>query len=866
MSARIGFTRYDAPMAFVYSKNKGFTIINAVDRATVDGMEQVLGGVGGVVKLVDVVKPGCLELKGGSVLMIPDMALKPLRQESSLCLDFCISNDNGTLTYNDLGWKLASMSRRVDVRARMVKHWLDSDAVLMGFVIGRDGKLHPASLPLGDHYENDDGYIKQKKDGHFQYTATSFSVDSGFVLSARLAYWSLGGGYRLPTYPIYRDIQVGDDGNIWIDGPFLEEIPVLGYVIAGVDAIAGDDDEAIHAAAVCTYPTIVLAATIAGATFGGPLGAAVGSAIAQLAAPYVEAEIAKGISDPTMRGELTAVSLYKILIAEVFVVAGVGIGEISSAFGKLLVEELTAEGFDTLFSSMAGSLGKKGLNSLTKKEMKLYVLTLKHTHSASLLRFLYVFLTVLTEKPLREIVDKAKLAVQPGAEKAVQETKQNVRSAILKSVVPQDRAQSLRTALQEVVQNSLGLIREAAAKKAEEDWRSSYLNVLGNLPRVEDLGNLPAAKELGKLPGAKDVSLPAAEELQKAIWNAMEKVRNATREAVQDTQEEVRLTAQKTVPEEVAAAIDNITQASYQAVDDAVYKMGEEVQEEVQAAVHKHGDAAQAFMQVEACEAQQKAQNTIQETIKETAVNAQLKIQQYAKSMEKTVKKIIAAVQAAAQEAVSGTEQEVKEEIRQTVQDPAQKVRATVQEMAQNILESLREAAREEGRKEWRAQSEKKEDWTVYLTEEDGIQKPPKTAEEALERFGSAVQKAVKGAEEEVMLEVRKPRKLWMVHCRAWDLQSRRLSRRQWRPYRRLRKIKVQEAGQAAHDKIQKAIQAVMLKAANDAVQEEQQKIKGFDMGQEVFIGEVKGKLGRGGWPGHHSPSDDLLKRLRKHQ
>jgi hypothetical protein len=51
---------------------------------------------------------------------------------------------------------------------------------------------------------------------------------------------------------------------------------------------------------------------------------------------------------------------------------GVEIGEISSQFGQLLTDELTAEGFSDLFSKMAGQLGKKGLKKLTTGESKLY--------------------------------------------------------------------------------------------------------------------------------------------------------------------------------------------------------------------------------------------------------------------------------------------------------------------------------------------------------------------------------------------------------------------------------------------------------------------------------------------------------------
>jgi hypothetical protein len=69
---------------------------------------------------------------------------------------------------------------------------------------------------------------------------------------------------------------------------------------------------------------------------------------------------------------LTGVSIFNILVSEVFLIAGVEIGEISSQFGQLLTDELTAEGFSGLFSKMAGQLGKKGLKKLTTGESEFY--------------------------------------------------------------------------------------------------------------------------------------------------------------------------------------------------------------------------------------------------------------------------------------------------------------------------------------------------------------------------------------------------------------------------------------------------------------------------------------------------------------
>jgi hypothetical protein len=101
----------------------------------------------------------------------------------------------------------------------MVKYTLNDDAVLRGLVVGKDGRLHYSELPLGDHYENKDGYLVPKKDGHFNWTARSFWIGSDWSLSAERQYWSLGGGYQIASYDIYKDIEVGMRGGLSITDP-----------------------------------------------------------------------------------------------------------------------------------------------------------------------------------------------------------------------------------------------------------------------------------------------------------------------------------------------------------------------------------------------------------------------------------------------------------------------------------------------------------------------------------------------------------------------------------------------------------------------------------------------------------------------
>jgi hypothetical protein len=102
----------------------------------------------------------------------------------------------------------------------------------------------------------------------------------------------------------------------------------------------------------CSYSTIVLAALIAGATLGGPLGATLGSVITVLTEPHLGDVFPDSRTDYINRKKVTAVAIFRSPV-------GMGLGEICSKFGHLLTEEITDERFDTLFSNMADQLGRQ---------------------------------------------------------------------------------------------------------------------------------------------------------------------------------------------------------------------------------------------------------------------------------------------------------------------------------------------------------------------------------------------------------------------------------------------------------------------------------------------------------------------------
>ncbi|KAL5042427.1 hypothetical protein BDW71DRAFT_211184 [Aspergillus fruticulosus] len=740
-----------------------------------------------------------------------------------------------------------------DVRARMVKYALNEDAVLSGFVVGNDGKLHYAELPLGDHYENDDGYFKQKKNGHFQYTAKSFWLESGFELSAELKYWSLGGGYQIAGYPIYKDIRVGDDGSLSIDDPveygffdlrgpffeFLEKIPILGYWVAGIDAIAGDEDEALKAVAECTYSTVVLAATLAGSFLGGPLGAAVGSAVAAAAAPFMEAAIAQGISDPTMRSELTAVSIYKILTQEVFIIAGVGIGEISGAFGKLLTDELTEEGFESLFSDMGGQLGKKGLKALTKKQMKMIVNTLvdavQHGQGEEYVR-------AKIQQYERPLLDLKKI-IKQAEQKAIQKAKQNVKEMMMTFAALPGRPQALSTALQDVVRVALESIHNGEVTRAENDPPDC---------QPEGQEDSPAVKEIkGVINNATEKISQAAE---RVIQNAYEAIKTATATATS-----------KIIPTAVDAAMKELQKTSDQAMADAVQKMGEESRKDVQKTSQELLNAACDSVQKAAYEAQQEAQYAIQK-----------EAQKYVIGLEKILVDAMVVVLHEAIKVANTPEPWIKTQISEA--NPAKCFTQPIQDLVDKILDTLREKAQDEGQAEWEDRP--------GGPGRGMLSSPPldrdEAKKEAIGDFRSRAEKAVQDAEQTVK------QTLAHLHQEALNAVERCMqgvkeaaeqavadtSHTRGDAVQMVQEV-VQKTQEIAKVIIQKAAEAVvqkeaqdMKKAAMSAIQEGEQKLQNLDMDQEVLLGEIEGDVGMSGWKGAPlDPAQELLQgRMREHE
>ncbi|KAF5563483.1 cnvh-domain-containing protein [Fusarium napiforme] len=144
---------------------------------------------------------------------------------------------------------------------------------------------------------------------------------------------------------------------------FCEQIPVVGHVTAGIQAIAGNTEEAKRALATSTGNLVSTVGAVGGFVVGGPPGAVAGGALGGLAGTYVESGIAGSINDPSVKGDLGHVTAGKVI-------TNMGLGGASAMFGGgggLLKSGGTALGKEVMKGAAkigAGSAIGQGLKGL----------------------------------------------------------------------------------------------------------------------------------------------------------------------------------------------------------------------------------------------------------------------------------------------------------------------------------------------------------------------------------------------------------------------------------------------------------------------------------------------------------------------
>jgi hypothetical protein len=106
-----------------------------------------------------------------------------------------------------------------DIYSSVVGLKLDPNtAVLSGYCLGHDGKLHYSELPLNDHFVNDNGIIKREKGGDFASTARNIYLDNNWVLCADLRQYNPKGHYNSVEIEFAQYVHI-EDGKFVMDDP-----------------------------------------------------------------------------------------------------------------------------------------------------------------------------------------------------------------------------------------------------------------------------------------------------------------------------------------------------------------------------------------------------------------------------------------------------------------------------------------------------------------------------------------------------------------------------------------------------------------------------------------------------------------------
>ena len=139
---------------------------------------------------------------------------------------------------------------------------------------------------------------------------------------------------------------------------FCENIPVVGHATAGIQALAGNTEEAKRGLATSTGNLCSAVGAVAGIA-GGPVGVAAGGALGGLVGSFVTAGLASTIDDPGVKGDLDQISVGKVAMDMGFGAASgllPGSGSVFSETGKSLGKELAKEaGKDAVKISFAAA-------------------------------------------------------------------------------------------------------------------------------------------------------------------------------------------------------------------------------------------------------------------------------------------------------------------------------------------------------------------------------------------------------------------------------------------------------------------------------------------------------------------------------
>ncbi|KAF4200936.1 hypothetical protein CNMCM8927_002286 [Aspergillus lentulus] len=638
---------------------------------TSDGKFDITGSTGQHVSWGYAMKPETLRLKG--TVMHGTLRDELGGHEMSLCLDIVITNDKGILN-----WKVPVVGLKLD----------PNTAVLSGYCLGNDGKLHYSELPLGDHFANHNGVIFREKNGHFDRSAKNIGLDYNWCLCADLLQYNPKGHYNSVSIPFAKYVHIEDGEFVMEDPPglfdlrgpimrFLEDVPVLGYAIAGIDELEGDEDEAKRAVAECTYSTLVTAGAIIGFALTGPIGASIGSAFGTMLGLEARAGIGLSIKDPNMRNQVASISVFQMLGAVASLALALPIDMVVAGLTEALTEGAFEEGLiqralQTAISKGDEALGIYGLKSVGLDEVKeilgkivdLIQDDLAHgklnEEIAADISKLYSDDDSDGTNPLNDVTLPVKKAVKAASNKALQDAAGEIENAV--KGMAHDVAQSaVQEAGQEAMQEAA---KEVGQEVAQELVQEAVGSAEAGLPKVEEAVQtvvddwvLPI-KWIAQDPGSYGEGTPGDPVATfREVLPDIEKAPGGAARSVKDV----------TAPlmKELETAKDNARMPFHGTADDAASKASEaqefikKLVTEVKAVATGAGQAAIRVAAEQVNRAMQMAVQGATEAIKREAVEtAQDSTQDVKEAVHKAVQKVKDAeqeVQATIHDAMLGT-------------------------------------------------------------------------------------------------------------------------------------------------------------------------------------------------------------------
>lgn len=155
----------------------------------------------------------------------------------------------------------------------------------------------------------------------------------------------------------------------------LEKVPIVGYGVAGVQALAGNPEHAKRALATSTNGLLTTAGAVGGMLVGGPVGAVAGGAAASQLGMVTEYAISTTITDKDVKGNVGEISLNRAVTDAVLggasglIGGGAGATAAGKAAGSVVldttVKTLTKTGFEKTAVIIAQNVGKNAAGAIT---------------------------------------------------------------------------------------------------------------------------------------------------------------------------------------------------------------------------------------------------------------------------------------------------------------------------------------------------------------------------------------------------------------------------------------------------------------------------------------------------------------------